>query len=465
MELLDKLEILGSGAKYDASCASSGATGQRPGTFGSVARSGICHSWAEDGRCISLLKVLMTNNCIYDCAYCINRRSNDITRTMFTPQEISYLTTQFYRKNYIEGLFLSSAIIKNPDYTMELMISALFLLRHEQGFRGYIHVKIIPGASTVLTHRAGLLADRVSVNIELPSRQSLALLAPQKNASSILTPMQNLSRTIVENRQEIASSPRVPPFAPAGQSTQLIIGATADSDLQIMVLSSWLYRQMRLKRVYYSAYVPVNNDRLLPALLTPPLQREHRLYQADWLLRFYGFTVDELFFNADKNLNSAIDPKMCWALANLHFFPIELNTAEYEMLIRIPGVGVRGGRKICQLRRVKTITADDVGKLGIAWKRARFFVTVNHRREVATPLDTSRILAAVAGPAVEAVQTSLFDTPGASLLSQPAVQAALPQPFQTSIPTPMPKVRTEPQPFSLNALQMIGECRDATVSV
>jgi putative DNA modification/repair radical SAM protein len=376
MELQKKLEILSAAAKYDVSCSSSGSNRKNTkGGLGNSAASGICHSWADDGRCISLLKILLTNFCIYDCAYCVNRLSNDIPRAAFTPHEVAELTINFYRRNYIEGLFLSSSIIKNPNYTMEQLYESVRILREEYNFNGYIHLKAIPGADLSLIEASGRLADRMSLNIELPSNKGLQLLAPQKTRENILKPMGFVNSKIAEtkdNRKFFKSSSN---FVPAGQSTQLIVGATPDHDLKILRLSEGLYKGYGLKRVYYSAYVPVSTNPKLPVISKPPLLREHRLYQADWLLRFYGFSSSELLDEQYPDFDMELDPKCSWALRNIHMFPTDINKADYEMLLRIPGVGVRSARKIITARKVKLLDFDDLKKLGIVLKRARFFIT------------------------------------------------------------------------------------------
>jgi putative DNA modification/repair radical SAM protein len=377
MDLEEKIEILSAGAKYDASCSSSGS--DRSGGNGAAHQSGICHSWSADGRCISLLKILLTNSCIYDCAYCVNRRSNDIPRAELTPDEIASLTFEFYRRNYIEGLFLSSGVIISPDHTMELMLAAVRNLRDEKKFTGYIHMKVIPGASRELIDQAGLYADRVSVNIELPTSGSLALLAPGKTKESILKPMGRLAERISASRDERRSLKSAPLYAPGGQSTQLIIGASPETDLQIMKLSEALYKKMSLKRVYYSAFVPVSADSRLPALREPPLAREHRLYQADWLLRFYGFAADELLNEKCPCLDLTFDPKTMWALNNLDKFPLEVNTADHLQLLRVPGIGILSAKKILQARRAARLSLEDLGRLGVVMKRAVYFVTAGGR--------------------------------------------------------------------------------------
>jgi len=376
MDLIAKLDILADAAKYDVACTSSGVTRSESDKLGSCVAKGICHSFATDGRCISLLKILMTNYCIYDCKYCANRASNDVPRAAFTPAEIAELTINFYKRNYIEGLFLSSAVIKSPDYTMEMLINALSILRNDYKFGGYIHVKTIPGASNDLVERLGCLADRMSVNIELPSETSLNMLAPQKPKESILRPMKFIRDGIADNRDSLVKYKSAPRFTPAGQSTQMIIGATPDTDRSIMRLSEGLYKTYSLKRVFYSAYIPVSNLPMLPQIEKPPLLREHRLYQADWLLRFYNFTADELFRNSE-NLDPLLDPKCAWALANLQMFPVEINRADYETLLRVPGIGVISAKRIISARRYAPLNFDNLKKLGIVLKRARYFITCN----------------------------------------------------------------------------------------
>ncbi|MGD8401044.1 MAG: putative DNA modification/repair radical SAM protein [Bacillota bacterium] len=379
MELMDKVKILANAAKYDASCASSGSN--RPnisGGLGNAAASpvGICHSWAADGRCISLLKILFSNQCINDCVYCVNRRSNDIPRATFTVDELADLTVGFYRRNYIEGLFLSSGVIQSPDYTMELLNKVIRKLRQEQRFNGYIHLKVIPGASLELVREAGLLADRLSVNIELPSEQGLQQLAPQKRRSDLLTPMAFIGTEIRAATAERRKFKKVPLFTPAGQSTQMIVGASPEPDYQILRLVEQLYQRVNLRRVYYSAYIPVNHHSpLLPALPTPPLKREHRLYQADWLLRFYGFHAAEIVNPAYPELETELDPKTGWALRNLDRFPIEVNRASYEELLRIPGIGIKSARRIVATRRFGGLNFDNLTQLGVVLKRAKYFIT------------------------------------------------------------------------------------------
>lgn len=393
MELLDKLEILADAAKYDVACTSSGVDRSgAQGQLGSSRVAGCCHSFSADGRCITLLKVLMTNVCIYDCAYCASRCSNaDLVRTCFKPRELADLTIGFYRRNYIEGLFLSSGVIKDPDTTSELMLQTLRILREEYGFRGYIHVKGVPGASPELIHRLGLLADRMSVNLELPSKESLKSLAPDKSRESILKPMKQISESIAEDAETralvrkrkttymSATRPKraARAFVPAGQSTQMIIGASPETDHHILNLSAALYKQLSLKRVFFSAYLPVNDDARLPSTDHIQLDREHRLYQADWLLRFYEFNVDEIIDADNPFLATDVDPKANWALNNLDLFPVEVNTASYETLLRVPGIGVRGAHLIIRARRQSTLKERELRKLGIAFKRARYFITCN----------------------------------------------------------------------------------------
>ena len=378
MTVMDKLTILTDAAKYDAACTSSGARrGSKKGYIGNTSSSvaGCCHTFSADGRCVTLLKVLMTNCCIYDCKYCVNRCSNDTRRAVFTPEELSELTIEFYRRNYIEGLFLSSGVLRDPDYTMERMIQVLHLLRNTHRFNGYIHAKTIPGASPELVERLGMLADRLSVNIELPSEAGLKALAPNKTKSAILQPMKQIRNTLTENKQELVKYRHAPKFAPAGQSTQMIIGATPDSDRHILRLTQGLYDTYRLKRVFFSAYVPVVENSLLPTPDTkPPLLREHRLYQADWLLRFYGFRAEELLTDQDPNFNPLIDPKCNWALRHPEFFPVEVNTAAYEDLLRVPGVGTISARRILYARRGGTLYHEDLKKLGVVMKRAQYFL-------------------------------------------------------------------------------------------
>lgn len=374
---MDKLGILSDAAKYDVSCSSSGVERKGDGTgIGNSAAAGICHSFGADGRCISLLKILFTNECIYDCKYCINRQSNDVPRVSFTPEEICTLTIEFYRRNFIEGLFLSSGILNNPDYTMELIYQAIYKLRNEYRFQGYIHVKAIPGAHPMLIAKLGLMVDRMSVNLELPTAQGLSELAPNKHRKTILMPMRQIQQGIKQNKNELVVYKKTPAFVPGGQSTQMIIGATPESDYQIINVAENLYDKFELKRVYYSAFVNVNEDKLLPVLPGgPPLLREHRLYQADWLLRFYGFKAGELLDEKRPNFNILLDPKADWALRHLGQFPVEVNRADYQTILRVPGIGVKSARRIVSARRNAALRFDDLKKIGVVLKRALYFIT------------------------------------------------------------------------------------------
>lgn len=375
-KIIGKLKILADAAKYDVSCSSSGGKRKNENkSLGNAEGMGICHSYTEDGRCVSLLKILLTNFCIYDCAYCVTRKSNDVQRAAFTVQEVVDLTINFYRRNYIEGLFLSSGIFKNADYTMERLVRVAKKLRQEEKFNGYIHLKTIPGASEELIKEAGLYADRLSVNIELPSEQSLQSLAPEKNYTEILLPMGSIKDQLVQAKEEGKLFKAAPKFAPAGQSTQLIVGATAESDRQILQLSDQLYKGYSLKRVYYSGYVPVSTDSRLSIITEPPIIRENRIYQADWLMRFYGFDVKEILDEANPNLDLDIDPKLGWALRNRHFFPVEINTADYEMILRVPGIGVKSAKKIVSARRFAPLHFDHLRQMGVVLKRAKYFIT------------------------------------------------------------------------------------------
>jgi len=379
ISIAEKLKILAGAAKYDVSCASSGSkrTNSAQG-FGNATYGGICHSFTEDGRCISLLKVMLTNYCINDCAYCISRSSNDIPRATFTVKELVTLTSEFYRRNYIEGLFLSSGILKNADYTMERMVAVARELRLNEHYNGYIHLKAIPGASRKLIHEAGLYADRLSVNMEIASEPNLKMLAPQKDYNSILTPMHVIKDEIVQNAEERRKFRRAPRFSPAGQSTQLIIGATNDTDYRILNVATNLYKGQNLKRVYYSGYLPVNSyDNRLPAIVSPPLKRENRLYQADWLLRFYYFSVDEIVNPTHQLLDLDVDPKLAYALRNPHLFPIDVNTASYELLLRVPGIGVKSAQIIVRARRYRKLNVTNLKKIGVVLKRARYFIVCN----------------------------------------------------------------------------------------
>lgn len=433
--LMEKLQILADSAKYDVSCSSSGSHRKNTGTIGNAHTAGICHSWSADGRCISLLKVLFSNKCVYNCEYCVNRRSNDFPRASFEPDELARLTIEFYRRNYIEGLFLSSAVEVSPDHTAERILESLQLLRYKYGFSGYIHAKIIPGVSQELLHEIGLVADRLSVNIEMPTARSLQAFAPQKKPKEIFTPMRQITNSLIERNslkgpgnmfrgiavnapehylkgfsreieeKDKAGSSRADrdtqdsitavssarplsrnrrrqgeDFAPAGQTTQMIIGAGGETDQSILNTSESLYRTFKMKRVYYSAYVPVVDSPMLPTRKTaPPLAREHRIYQADWLLRFYGFSVKELFTEKSQNLDPDLDPKVTWALRNLDQFPVEVNRASYDILMRIPGIGAVSARRIVRQRRLSAVKFDDLKKMGVVLKRAKYFLTCSGR--------------------------------------------------------------------------------------
>lgn len=393
MSIMDKLGILTDAAKYDVACTSSGTDRNGDGTgMGNAIKAGICHSFSGDGRCISLLKILFTNECIYDCKYCINRCSNDIPRASFTPEEVCRLTIEFYRRNYIEGLFLSSGILYSPDYTMELLYRTLFKLRREYHFQGYIHVKAIPGANPELVRLTGFLADRMSVNLELPTAEGLKKLAPNKHRKNILTPMRLIQNGITENKNEVAVYRHAPVFVPAGQSTQMIIGATGESDFQLMMVAQNLYDKFSLKRVFYSAFVQVNEDKELPALPGgPPLLREHRLYQADWLLRFYGFQAEELLDESRPNFNVLLDPKEDWALRHLECFPVEVNRADYHTLLRVPGIGVKSAQRIVMARRSACLRFEDLKKIGVVLKRALYFITCQGRMMYNTRIEEDYI--------------------------------------------------------------------------
>lgn len=394
MSLYDKLNILSDAAKYDVSCTSSGVERRGDGTgMGNCRKAGICHSFSSDGRCISLLKILFTNECIYDCKYCINRSSNDVVRTSFTPEEVCTLTMEFYRRNYIEGLFLSSGILKSPDYTMELIYAALYRLRHICNFQGYIHVKAIPGADQRLIRMTGFLADRMSVNMELPTAESLRLLAPHKSRKNILAPMRFVQEKMKENHHEITLYKNAPRFVPAGQSTQMIIGATPETDYQILRVTEALYKKFDLKRVFFSAFVPVNEDKALPSIREqgPPLLREHRLYQADWLLRFYHFEAEELLDEENQNFNVYLDPKCCWALRHLDIFPVEINRADYHTLLRVPGIGYKSAGRIVKARRWGGIGFEDLKKMGVVLKRALYFITCSGKMMYPVRIDEDSI--------------------------------------------------------------------------
>lgn len=394
----EKLNILADAAKYDVSCASSGSTRRNKNKgLGNSTGMGICHSYSEDGRCISLLKILLTNVCIYDCAYCVTRKSNDIPRAGFKVQEVVDLTINFYRRNYIEGLFLSSGIFKDPDYTMERLVRVAKKLRLEEHFNGYIHLKSIPGASDELMKEAGLYADRLSVNIEIPTVSGLKLLAPEKNRADFVKPMAAVRNEISRYQSEKKLLKNTPLFAPAGQSTQLIVGAAGESDMEIMYAAKYYYKKFNLKRVYYSGYIPVSNDRRLPGLGTQvPLLRENRLYQTDWLMRFYGFSLPEILCAENPNLDMEIDPKLSWALRNLNLFPIDVNSAEKAMLLRIPGLGVKSVHKILHARKFRKLNWEHLKKIGLALNRAKYFIVCDSpqwfHRDFDAPVIKGRIL-------------------------------------------------------------------------
>lgn len=376
--ILSKLKTLAESAKYDVSCASSGTVrkNDKGGIGNTVGGMGICHSFTDDGRCVSLLKIMLTNYCIYDCAYCINRRSNDIPRATFSVSELVELTIEFYRRNYIEGLFLSSGIVRNPDYTMERMVRVIKDLRMVHRFNGYIHMKSIPGTSPELVHEAGLYADRMSINLEIPTEQNLKLLAPEKDHKSVYKPMSYIQQGMIENREDRKKFRSAPRFVPAGQSTQMIVGATSESDKDILQVSSALYTQPSMKRVYYSGFIPVNSyDNRLPALNQVPLIRENRLYQADWLMRFYQFKANEIVDDMYPNLDLEIDPKLAWALRHPEFFPIDINKADYESILRVPGIGVKSAKLIVTSRRYGRLSTLQLKKMGVVLKRAQYFIT------------------------------------------------------------------------------------------
>lgn len=376
MSIQEKIKILADSAKYDVSCSSSGSNRKAvKGELGNASAPGICHSWSADGRCISLLKILLSNECVYDCAYCVNRRSNDLPRATFEPHELAKLTMDFYRRNYIEGLFISSAVLGSPNYTMERMLEVVRLLREEYYFNGYIHMKAIPGCDNDILDMAGRLVDRMSINLELPTEKSLKLLAPEKNQQSLMLPMKHVRNRIVTTRKMNQESRNKKLFIPAGQTTQLMIGASQDSDYTIVKLSEALYDKMVLKRVYYSSYVPiVQNNALLPQSVTAPLLREHRLYQADWLMRFYYFKADEILTEQSASLNPEIDPKCQWALRNMDLFPIEVNKAHYRELLRVPGIGILGAKRIVEARRHQQLDYEALKRLRIVLKRAKYFI-------------------------------------------------------------------------------------------
>lgn len=394
LDLMGKLQILTDAAKYDVACTSSGVDRQGDGTgIGNSIAAGICHSFAGDGRCISLLKILYTNECVFDCHYCINRRSNDVVRASFTPEEIGRLTIEFYRRNYIEGLFLSSGVKNSPDETMEELCRTAEILRNQYHFQGYIHMKAIPGASPELVERLGHLVDRMSVNLELPTAEGLRKLAPNKSRKMILKPMKQIQLRREANKEELTLYRKAPRFVPAGQSTQMIIGATGETDLQIVSVAESLYKQFELKRVFYSAFVDVNHNSTVPAASSgPPLLREHRLYQADWLLRFYGFRASELLSEKHPNFNLMLDPKCDWAVTHLEQFPVEINRADYHTLLRVPGIGERSARRIIGARRTHSLDFPDLRKMGVVLKRALYFITCNGRMMYRTKMDSAYII-------------------------------------------------------------------------
>ncbi len=391
--IMEKLTILTDAAKYDVACTSSGVQRRGNGkTMGNAVSCGLCHTFAADGRCVSLLKILFTNECIFNCAYCQNNCNSDIPRASFTPDEVCELTMEFYRRNYIEGLFLSSGILVSPNYTMDLIYQTLYKLRVEQRFNGYIHVKAIPGADPALIERAGFLADRMSVNLELPTADGLKKLAPYKSRNTILRPMRQIQNRITENKNEIMVYRKTPRFVPAGQSTQMIVGATPESDYQLMSVAEALYRNFDLKRVFYSAFVNVNQDSNLPVLPGgPPLLREHRLYQADWLLRFYHFEVSELLSESRPNFNIYLDPKCDWALRHLELYPVEINRADYKTLLRVPGVGCKSAQRIVNARREHTLDFADLKRIGVVLKRALYFITCSGRMMYNTKIEEDYI--------------------------------------------------------------------------
>lgn len=375
--ILEKLSILADAAKYDVSCSSSGSDRKNEkGGIGDASKSGICHSYTEDGRCVSLLKILLTNHCIFDCAFCVSRKSNDVKRAAFTVDEVVSLTMNFYRRNYIEGLFLSSGIFKSPDYTMERLVRIVKKLRIEERYNGYIHLKTIPGASEELLQEAGRYADRMSINLEMPTEEGLKILAPDKSHEEVKRPLRWVNQQMQQFSEERKLIKSVPRFVPAGQSTQMVIGATPENDWQILTTADTFYKNYSLKRVYYSGYIPISTDhRTLPAIgTTPPLLREHRLYQTDWLMRFYGFAVSELVNEQHPFLDTEIDPKFSWALRNLHLFPVDLNTADFEMILRVPGIGRQSAYKVIAARRFGKLHVHQIRKMGIAYNRARYFI-------------------------------------------------------------------------------------------
>ena len=413
LRIEEKLNILADAAKYDVSCASSGGTRKNSGKgLGNSHKSGICHSYTEDGRCVSLLKILLTNHCIYDCAFCVSRRSNDTRRAAFTVQEVVDLTINFYRRNYIEGLFLSSGIFKNADYTMERLLRIVKKLRTEERFHGYIHLKTIPGASEQLVREAGLYADRMSINLELPTVEGLKRLAPEKSHDEVKKPLDWVNKSIIQLNEERRLMRHVPKFVPAGQSTQLIVGATGESDMDILYTAHRFYRDYGLKRVYYSGYIPISEDSRLPEIGNhPPLLRENRLYQTDWLIRFYGFEVSELLNDEYPFLDTEIDPKLSWALRHPQEFPVDINTAEYRVILRVPGIGVASAQKIVQARKFGRLRFDQLRKIGVALNRARHFIrcadSVMPLRE-ASPMEIKRRIVATQAHRLSPTQLTLF---------------------------------------------------------
>lgn len=401
-KMISKLEILAESAKYDISCASSGTSRSNKNKgIGNAFRCGICHSFTADGRCVSLLKIMLTNYCMFDCAYCINRQSNDIPRAGFTPKELAELTIEFYRRNYIEGLFLSSGIVRSADHTMEKMIRVVKILRQEYNFNGYIHMKAIPGASNELIHEAGLLVDRMSVNLEIPTERNLKLLAPDKDHQTIYQPMRHIQQNLLENIEDRKKIKSTPKFVPAGQSTQVIIGATDETDNQILQLTAKLYKRPSMKRVYYSGFIPVNSyDKRLPVLQEVPKVRENRLYQADWLLRFYDFSVDEIVNEEHPDLDLTVDPKLSWAIRNPQFFPVDINRDSYQKILRVPGIGVKSAKLIVMARRHRKLNKEALKRIGVVLKRAQFFI-ICHEMNTFKVLDSS----------AEYIRLSLQDLP------------------------------------------------------
>lgn len=401
-KMISKLEILAESAKYDISCASSGTSRSNKNKgIGSASRCGICHSFTADGRCVSLLKIMLTNYCMFDCAYCINRQSNDIPRVGFTPKELAELTIEFYRRNYIEGLFLSSGIVRSADHTMEKMIRVVKILRQEYNFNGYIHMKAIPGASNELIREAGLLVDRMSVNLEIPTERNLKLLAPDKDHQTIYQPMRHIQQNLLENIEDRKKIKSTPKFVPAGQSTQVIIGATDETDNQILQLTAKLYKRPSMKRVYYSGFIPVNSyDKRLPVLQEVPRVRENRLYQADWLLRFYDFSVDEIVNDEHPDLDLTVDPKLSWAIRNPQFFPVDINRDSYQKILRVPGIGVKSAKLIVMARRHRKLNKEALKRIGVVLKRAQFFI-ICHEMNTFKVLDSS----------AEYIRLSLQDLP------------------------------------------------------